>query len=342
MQCQPPNLKPLPQTEPWWEETLKPTLRPTLFPTRFPTSQPTPEINIAEMPPDFGSPLEPTSEPTDGVDVGGGTRDVAPPDLPAGPIVLDRWVRVNLKSVEGTLNSLQTVAFEDAATAFLSELFQLTVPVVYNLAVEVTGQKVLEGAGRRSRRRLLETETEMKKGGLRAPPMARRLQSKPGDDAGDNAGPASDAMMVAEEGEDDEQLLPLQIDMRVSGRFDPTENHRTADDVNFDSMSRNFFTVNGGAVVSRLNAMADQAMEGGVGGLDGSGLEYFATVEEIRGVTPPASGPAGGGGDDPTLLNAGGEGDDNRLAYIIAIGVGSAAFIGLVATMCFIARKNKR
>ena len=259
--------------------------------------------------------LEPTSEPTAGVgDDGDGTRDFV-----SGPVLLDRWVRVNLKSVPAgqTMNALQSVAFEDVATTFLADLFQLTVPVVYDLNVEVTGQKVLETAGRRT--------------------WLRMLQSSPGDDA-DAA--ASD-MMMEDEGNMEEQLYPLQVDMRVSGRFDPTDIHRTADDVNFDSMCRNFFTVNGGAVVSQLNALADQAMEEGVEDLDGSGLEYFATLEDIRGVTPPTTGPAGGG-DGPTVLNEGGGGDDNQLAYIIAIAVGSVAFVGLVGTMFYIARKNKR
>ena len=254
--------------------------------------------------------LEPTSEPTAGMG-DEGTRDFV-----SGPIVLDRWVRVNLKSVPAgqTMNTLQSVAFEDVATQFLADLFQLTVPVVYDLNVEVTGQKVLGTVGRRNMLRL------------------RRLQSGPGDDED-----ASEMMMTTEE----EELYPLQVDMRVSGRFDPTDVHRTADDVNFDSMCRNFFTVNGGAVVSQLNALADQAMEEGVEDLDGSGLEYFSTVQEIRGVTPPTTGPAGGG-DDPTLLNEGGGGDENQLAYIIAIAVGSVAFVGLVGTMFYIARKNKR
>lgn len=84
--------------------------------------------------------LEPTSEPTAGMGDGDddGTRDVV-----SGPILLDRWVRVNLKSVPAgqTMNPLQSVAFEDVATTFLADLFQLTVPVVYDLNVEVTGQR---------------------------------------------------------------------------------------------------------------------------------------------------------------------------------------------------------
>ena len=274
--------------------------------------------------------LEPTSEPTAGVggdgndgDNGDGTRDFV-----SGPILLDRWVRVNLKSVPAgqTMNALQSVAFEDATTKFLADLFELTVPVVYDLNVEVTGQKVLETVGRRNKKARRDLR------------RLRMLQSSPGDDA---AADASDMMMEEEGTEEEEELFPLQVDMRVSGRFDPTDIHRTADDVNFDSMCRNFFTVNGGAVVTQLNALADQAMEEGVEDLDGSGLEYFSTVQEIRGVTPPTTGPAGGG-DGPTLSNEGGGGDDNQLAYIIAIAVGSVAFVGLVGTMFYIARKNKR
>ena len=243
-------------------------------------------------------------------------------DVVSGPILLDRWVRVNLKSVPAgrTMNTLQSVAFEDVATTFLADLFQLTVPVVYDLNVEVTGQKVLDTVGRRT--------------------LLRMLQSSPGEDADVDVAAASERMMEEEDME--EELYPLQVDMRVSGRFDPTDIHRTADDVNFDSMCRNFFTVNGGAVVSQLNALADQAMEEGVEDLDGTGLEYFATLEDIRGVTPPTTGIAGGD-DGPTLLNDGGGGDDNnQLVYIIAIAVGSVAFVGLVGTMFYIARKNRR
>ena len=262
--------------------------------------------------------LEPTSEPTAGMGNDGSDGDDNR-DVVSGPILLDRWVRVNLKSVPAgrTMNTLQSVAFEDVATTFLAELFQLTVPVVYDLNVEVTGQKVLDTVGRRT--------------------LLRMLQSSPGEDADVNVDVAASERMMEEE-----ELYPLQVDMRVSGRFDPTDIHRTADDVNFDSMCRNFFTVNGGAVVSQLNALADQAMEEGVEDLDGTGLEYFATLEDIRGVTPPTTGIAGGD-DGPTLLNDGGGGDDNnQLVYIIAIAVGSVAFVGLVGTMFYIARKNRR
>ena len=254
--------------------------------------------------------FEPTAEPT--ADVGAGADD--------SPIVLDRWVRVSLKSVPsslGIMNNLQIVAFEDVAAAFLADMFQLTVPVVYDVALEVTGQKILEG--RRRRNRNLSSSLSL-----------RALQKDKKDKEEEEAA------------EEEEDLNTLQVDLRISGKFDPTDFHRAADDVNFDSMCRNFFTVNGGAVVSQLGALADQAMEEGTDGLDGSGLEYFATVQEIRGVTPPAGGFGAGTDGDPTLLNADDGGNSNQLAYIIAIAVGSVAFVALVGTMFYIGRRNKR
>ena len=254
--------------------------------------------------------FEPTAEPT--ADVGAGADD--------SPIVLDRWVRVSLKSVPsslGIMNNLQIVAFEDVAAAFLADMFQLTVPVVYDVALEVTGQKILEG--RRRRNRNLSSSLSL-----------RALQKDKKDKEEEEAA------------EEEEDLNTLQVDLRISGKFDPTDFHRAADDVNFDSMCRNFFTVNGGAVVSQLGALADQAMEEGTDGLDGSGLEYFATVQEIRGVTPPAGGFGAGTDADPNLPNADDGGNSNQLAYIIAIAVGSVAFVALVGTMFYIGRRNKR
>ena len=283
-----------------------------------PTPSPTKKIdaimnNVKET-------LEPTSEPTADVGNDGETRDGVGDD--DSPIVLDRWVRVNLKSLPASreiMNNLQIVAFEDVAAAFLADLFQLTVPVVYDVALEVTGQKMLEEGRRRRNRNLSSSSSSL-----------RALQK-------DKKEKEEEDETEFEEEPEVEDLNTLQVDLRISGRFDPTDVHRAADDVNFDSMCRNFFTVNGGAVVSQLGALADQAMEEGTDGLDGSGLEYFATVQEIRGVTP-----RGGADADPTLLNADDGGNSNQLAYIIAIAVGSVAFVGLVGTMFYIGRRNKR
>lgn len=319
-----------PKTGPWWQPTRKPTKRPTPRPTRRPTPRPTPAPvrptpsptrKIDAIMNNVKETLEPTSEPTADVGNDGETRDVVGDD--DSPIVLDRWVRVNLKSVPASreiMNNLQIVAFEDVAAAFLADLFQLTVPVVYDVALEVTGQKMLEGSRRRNRN-------------LSSSLSLRALQKDKKDKEEEEA---------AEEEPEVEDLNTLQVDLRISGRFDPTDVHRAADDVNFDSMCRNFFTVNGGAVVSQLGALADQAMEEGTDGLDGSGLEYFATVQEIRGVTPPAGGFGAGTDADPNLPNADDGGNSNQLAYIIAIAVGSVAFVALVGTMFYIARRNKR
>ena len=78
-------------------------------------------------------------------------RPGPPANQPLTPFVeLDELVRVQLKySPEGRLmNNLQKVVFEDVAGSFLSDLFRLTVPRVYDVEVKVTGQVAMDGRGR--------------------------------------------------------------------------------------------------------------------------------------------------------------------------------------------------
>jgi len=281
-------------------------------PTPLPTNaapepiKPTAKPTVATAPP---TPEQVDTPPPDDTD---GTR--------AQPVYLSEWIRINLKSVPegGLMNRLQQVALEDVAQEFLSGMLAIAVPKIEEVTVEVTGQTILPNAGRKER--MLRVGS--------AGNSRRRVQ---------------------EDGQEEEELYRLQVDLRVNGQFDPQPpTFTTAEDVNFGSMCRNFFTVNGGAVVGTLQDMSRQAMSAEAEGVDGSGLEYFATVKEIRGVTPPAigadgAGPLSTGGNNPQPSNEEGSGDNgNQLAYLIAIIVGSVAFVGLVGTMFYIVRKNRK
>jgi len=266
-----------PTEKPTKEPTEKPTEEPTRTPTRTPTEEPTetPTEKPTEVPTKAPtmSPTKPgdTLSPTETPSINPTPLSSSEPSnmpsaapSPSPPVPIRSSSRVELVPVSGLMDGDRVAKFEADTTAFLQDLFQLTVPKIDNIVVSIVQQifaseEVIEDTNQQTRNLLRKKEKNV----LPAPQMQRRLESG-----------------------------SLLVDLVVDGTFQPTETSRKSTDVDMSIFLDQFFTVQGVGLVQRLQTFDNQEDN-----------EFFGTITSIKNIrmTSPES-PKNDSGPDMILI----------------------------------------
>eukprot|EP00978_Attheya_sp_CCMP212_P031068 scaffold116117_cov52-Attheya_sp.AAC.5 len=259
----------VPTSSPTEKPTKKPTEKPTRRPTRRPTEEPTetPTEKPTEIPTKAPT-MSPTKRgdtisPTETPSVPSNRPSAAP--SPSPPVPVRSSSRVELMPVSGLMDGDRAAKFEADTTAFLQDLFQLTVPKIDNIGVSIVQQtfaseEVIEDTNQQTRNLLRKKE----KNALPAPQMQRRLEGG-----------------------------SLLVDLVVDGTFQPTETSRKSTDVDMSIFLDQFFTVQGVGLVQRLQTVDTQEDN-----------DFFGTLTSIKNIRMTSPESTNGSGPDMILIGA--------------------------------------
>ena len=323
---------PRPTPEPTERPTPEPTPRPTSEPTESPTQAPiigTREPTISSSPTRNPTPrptdvptFQPTDDPTPNptykptpsptpLPTGSPIAAVIPAPTNSGTVKLTAIVKLELRSVPSVMNTDEQWVFEQECAAFLGSIFELATPPVFDVKCTVRGQKLILNLRRERDRRLsgggIEGEAmhggRTFQGGLSD--AGRAMQADPGTQA---------------------PLYPIILDVRISGNFEATANYKSATDVDFKSTAWNFFNVQGNLLAKQLQTSPEALPD----------MIYYKEAGTVKGVreTTIVDQPENLPGDP-------GSNNGSSTGWLIAVIVGSVAFVALVLAMIFLLKRKR-